>query len=393
MSRDSAQATVLVAATPQSAPEITAVVEAADTLQLAGLAHTGELAIERLQAQSVDIVLIEMSLGGLSGVKLAEWISIENLQCVPVLFGAHAGAPDLRRALLAGAREFIEWPCSALEIEQSLARVAQLTKNARYTEGDDIHAVMDSNAGGRVYVVIGAKGGIGTSFIAANLAAAYARCDPGRTVLVDFNLGSADLATILNVDAQRTLSDLLSAIAELDSELLGAARCSTNLGFDFFAGPLETGPTPAIPAESCRQLIDAWRHQYETVVIDGGAAMDETTVGLLEAADVIIPVVVPEVVCIRAAARLARLLDRLGLNRSSIKMLLNREEKRSLSAEHISRYIGLSVMIGLPESPVARSCLDEGRLIGREDDSNLYEAFSALVEPLGLMRTKKVFDG
>jgi len=377
-----AQIDILVAADPQKREEVESVLADAAGIRVRCFAADGGTAVDWLMHNYADLVLIDNALPGLSGVKLAEWVNREIRETVTVLFGNDAGTEGLRRAMLAGAREFIDWPVSGVELRRTLELVTQITSGV--SAGPDLsRADRAASVESRVYALIGAKGGVGTSFIAANLAVSLARSQVGRTALVDMNTRGADLATVLDSKPARTLSDLVPALDELDSEALQATAEPIDAGFDLYAGPAEIEIEDLFGPENVTRLIDGWRSGYETVVIDSGSSMNPTVAAVIGAADVVLPVLVPEVVCVRAASRLIRVLDRRGVSKTALYPIVNRREAGDLSLERISGFIGSEVAGELPSSPAARLTLDEGRLLEGEDEPALQEAFAILARSLG----------
>lgn len=370
-----------MAAEPLKCEEIEALLADAANVRVSGFTADGGAAIDWLNNNHVDLVLIDNDLPGLSGVKLAEWVNREVPGAAAVLFGSNAGAEGMRRAMLAGAREFIDWPISGAELRRTLELVTQITSGASAAPNlsrADRTAPVES----KVYALVGAKGGVGTSFIAANLAASFARSLVGRTALIDMNTRGADLATVLDTKPARTLGDLVPALAELDSVALHATAEPLDARFDLYAGPAEIEIEALFDPDNIIRLIDGWRGGYETVVIDSGASVDPTAAAVIGAADVVLPVLVPEVVCVRAASRLVQALDRLGVSRTAICPIVNRREAGDLSLERISGFIGAKVAGELPSSPAARLALDEGRLLDGDDEPALQEAFALLARSL-----------
>ena len=381
--RSEAQIDVLVAADPQKREEVESLLADAPSIRVKGFVADGGTAIDWLTHSYADLVLIDSDLPGLSGVKLAEWINREMSGTAAVLFGINMGTEGLRRAMLAGAREFIDWPVSGAELRRTLELVTQITSSV--SAGSNPSRVDRAvPVASRVYALIGAKGGVGTSFIAANLAASFARSCVRRTALVDMNTRGADLATVLDSKPTRTLSDLVPALAELDLEALKATAEPIDAGFDLYAGPAEIEVETLFSPDNVTRLIDGWRSRYEAVVIDSGSSVNPTTAAVIGAADVILPVLVPEVVCVRAAARLIRALDRLGVSRAATHPIVNRREDSDLSQARISGFIGAKVAGELPSSPAARLTLDEGRLLDGEREPVFQEAFALLAQSLGL---------
>ena len=121
---------------------------------------------------------------------------------------------------------------------------------------------------GRLISVIGAKGGVGSSSVADNLAACIARIEAADTLLLDFDLsfGAADLR--LNVDVDHGLDSALRDFSRLDSALLDrlATRCGDRLRLLSAHAVLEAGADPA-PGAIAR-VLEVARSDTPFVVAD-----------------------------------------------------------------------------------------------------------------------------
>ena len=123
-----------------------------------------------------------ISLGGSNAeqaIRLIQRLKVECPQIGVVSAARETSADLILQSLRAGAQEFLRVPISTDELRTVLDRIAEFC--ARQAEA--------AKKTGRMTAVFSNKGGCGTSFIAANLAAASS----ARTVLVDLNLESGDL--------------------------------------------------------------------------------------------------------------------------------------------------------------------------------------------------------
>lgn len=388
---------VFVAAGPRLSQSVCELVDKSMRLALTGSAEDGESAIARLETDAADVVVIDYSLPGISGVKVAEFLAGSRPDMVCVLLSEERSTDRFRGAMLAGAREFILWPVSAGEFELSLVRVSQIAREHARREPMLGASVADRfwENDGRWVVVAGGKGGVGTSFVAANLAGSFSENPLGvKTALVDFDLTSADLSGVLNVEPPVHLNDLLNASSEMDEGLLRSAAFQIDRDFDLFPGPVDIESRPLFSREQAGALIQCWRRLYDLVVVDLGTYIDESAVAVLSAADMIVPIVVPEVISVRAAARLMRLLERLGVNEGVIHPVVNRSGAGHLGVDRISSYIGAPVLAGLPDSPCVASVLDEGRLLTSDDDPDLKRSIDSLaaevLRHVGLAESSRV---
>jgi pilus assembly protein CpaE len=124
-----------------------------------------------------------------------------------LISAAQDASPDMiLRSLRAGAREFLRLPINLDELRTVLDRVTEFCTTQ----------VEAPKKTGRMISVFSSKGGCGTSFMAANLAAAAAK----KTVVVDLNLQAGDLPLYLGVDPKYSIADMVEKRSRLDESLI-----------------------------------------------------------------------------------------------------------------------------------------------------------------------------
>src|SRR5664279_1728999 len=96
-------------------------------IQVAGSVASGLEAIALASEKSVDVVLLGINMPGMDGIATAEQLAIRAPQTSLIMMSVQ-GEPDyLRRAMLAGAREFLVKPFSSDELAASIRQVHQLS--------------------------------------------------------------------------------------------------------------------------------------------------------------------------------------------------------------------------------------------------------------------------
>ena len=143
----------------------------------------------------------------------------------------------------------------------------------------------------RVIAITSGKGGVGKTFLAANLAAALARA--GRRVLVlDADLGLANLDVVLNLHPKPTLHDVFTGRAPLAEAVLPAPG-----GFSVLlagSGMIEySRMTPAV-REQFQNVVDEVAPRYDHVLLDTGAGISDVVLYAVSLAGRVLVVATPE---------------------------------------------------------------------------------------------------
>lgn len=302
--------------------------------------------------------------------------------------GTLRGAEANRAALRAGAADLLP---AAPAMAELVAALGQAVRHASRAEpGPDR---------GRLVTILGAAGGVGTTFLACNLAHLSAVAGHRKTLLVDLDIVYAPLATALGLKPERGLLEALSTLATLDTVALEGYITHHPSGLGLLACPEGSFTQQPIDGESFRTLLRLMRQGHEQVFVEGSRWLDAaTTVALAESQHIVI-VLEQSVAQVHNAARLFRLLtQQLGVPSSRIVVALNRYTRRAtVQGEMVARAVGCSEPVVIPNmyglaldsmdaaiplfdldrgSAVARALLDLGQRLGDY----------APAEPEGLLR-------
>ena len=246
-----------------------------------------------------------------------------------IICASRDASPDLiLRSLRAGAREFLRLPLIAEEFKTVLERTAEFCASQ----------VQEPRKKGRTIAVFSSKGGCGTSFIAANLAAALS---PAKTVLADLNLQSGDMALFLGVEPKYSIADLVENRARVDDQLLRTYLAPHSASLSLLAAPREADSADDIEPEHVYEVIEILRGRHDYVVIDPQHTFDAITLAALDQADEILLVLTLDIPAIRCAQRALAIFDRLGYPRHKIRVVVNRFSKQiDLELREVERFLG-----------------------------------------------------
>lgn len=255
----------------------------------------------------------------------------------------------LRAAIRAGARGFYLWP----EERDILARDAERAGRPRTEQRP---------SAGRAVAVFGPRGGVGTTFLATNLAAACAAKE-ADTVLVDLDPFFADATTALSIDDESvpTIVELAPVVDELTGEHLERVLHHHPLGFRILLAPhrpMGNGLDPTIVTASVRAL----RARHELVLLHLPRALDEPTRAGLEEADLILLVVTLDVLALRDARRAVEVLRGAGLDHRC-RLVLNRVGRGEIVPDDAERVLGLRPVAMIREDRAVRRAQDRGEVV------------------------------
>lgn len=225
----------------------------------------------------------------------------------------------LLEAFRIGVKEFLSQPLTRQEVEPALARFEERFNGRGPVAGEQP---------GRVVCVIGARGGIGTSTLAVNLAAAVQQDMPRESMaLMDLNLHGGDLGLLLDLHASEGLKQLSTDISRLDETIVlnSLAKHGSKLNF-LASGHEEFTDIDSIPGSAMR-VIGLLRSLHRHVIIDCGHVLEPPVREALDCADRIIVVTVLSLPAVRRAQRLLQMLRTAQYPEGKVAVIVNRYEK------------------------------------------------------------------
>jgi pilus assembly protein CpaE len=260
--------------------------------------------------------------------------------------------------VLAGARACLTRPAQAAALAATVLQVHDKASRRRR------HHVDQSNGAdrlGRLIAVRGAKGGVGTTVVAANLAVAIRRQTAQPTVLVDGHLLAGDVCVALDVKPTRSSIDLVRHLNGLDDDMLRNTVTEHASGLAVLAAPPEFEDAEAIRADEFQRLLDALRAHYRYVVVDCPPSVDQNTLAALDLADVLLLVSTPEIAALKNAARLLQLGARLGYVESKMRLVVNRFDMAGgLAPADFEHYLAHTTSFRIPNDGSVAHALTRG---------------------------------
>ena len=267
------------------------------------------------------------------------WLRL-GLPLETILVCAENSEFDLRRAMRAGAREVVCRTAGPAEL-----RAAILAVHAEHLRRRSASPA-ESPVLGKVVAVSGAKGGIGKTTLAVNLAAALAADTGERAVLVDLYTQFGDAALLLNIFPRRTLADLVQVdLVDLDAALVEDHLEQHSCGLKLLAGASAPLPLDSLAPDFLEHLLQLLRCEYAYVVLDVPPVLTDTTRRALAEAD--------RVLLVANLFDLTTLADtRLWLEAvqtDTVQIVLNRvSPSNKLQMPDIARTLGRGIDFCLP---------------------------------------------
>ncbi|MBZ4318462.1 AAA family ATPase [Streptomyces huiliensis] len=336
-----------------------------------------------------EVVLVHERLGPAPALEVVREVALRFPATGVVLLSADAGPALYAAAMDCGARGLAALPPKYDELG------ARVQAAAHWATGVRRH--LDAGPGGpagggpgaadgRLVAVVGAKGGVGTTVVAVQLALA-ARSAGHEVALVDMDLQSGDVASYLDVRFRRSVADL-AGISDISPRVLQDAVFPHPTGLGLLLAPAEGERGEEIGDPASRQITAALRRRYPLVVADCGTQITAAGAAVIETADLALLVTTPDVVSVRAAKRMVRLWDRLQIRKAEDTMTVVNRHTRTAEVQPplVARTTGTRVARTVVPAAYKelRAAVDSGRMQDLDARSGVRQALWTLAGELGL---------
>jgi pilus assembly protein CpaE len=283
----------------------------------------------------------------------------------------------LLEAMRAGVNELVCDPVTQADLEKAIHRVVR----------------QRTVSTGRVFAVIGAKGGVGATTVAVNIATTLGSATkPDRTLLMDLHQTGGDAAVFLGVEPRFSIIDALENTHRLDMVFLRSLVTQVAPHVDLLASSDRAVAGQADPP-TIRTVIDAVASAYRFTVLDvprsDGAVLDA-----LDRASAIVVVANQELATVKSAGRLAvSLRQRYG--REKVTVVLSRSDRRAdIGHADVERVIGMPVAHTFPSDyRTALQALNKGRPVALDNHNELSSSFRRFALQLAGLPAKSDSEG
>ncbi|HWN20968.1 MAG TPA: AAA family ATPase [Gaiellaceae bacterium] len=231
----------------------------------------------------------------------------------------------------------------------------QLTENVVFAlrkaahAGRRLHAEGAHTRHGRIVTVFSPKGGTGKTATATNLAAAFAKYEKKRTLLLDLDLQFGDAAIMLGIEPEKTIYDLVTAPGELDSEKLVGYVTAHPCGLDILPAPLRPEDAELVTEMKLARLLEVARESYDVIVVDTSPFFHGPMLATLDRTDELLMVCGLDVPTLKNVRLSMQTLELLSFPAGRIRFILNRaNSKVGMSKKEVEGALDVKIRFEVP---------------------------------------------
>jgi pilus assembly protein CpaE len=228
----------------------------------------------------------------------------------------------LLKAMRTGTKEFLSQPISESEVKTALEA---------FQKRMQLPSMKETVHNGQVIHLIGAKGGVGTTTVAVNLAMILAGIkNAGSVALMDLNTVFGEIPLFLSVKPTYHWGQIAKNVGRLDSTFLLNAMAKHASGVHILPPPSYLNGHPPLTTDIMERLLSAMKNTFDFVVIDGGQSLDGPALKAVEMSEKILLITLLSLPCLNNTKNLMKSLAGLGeFQNDKLRLVINRYLKKS----------------------------------------------------------------
>ncbi len=299
----------------------------------------GDEQVRALRQASPDLLVIDLEDEPDLGIKLVQFLADAHPAQRVLAAGPTLTSQQLLAAMRAGVSDCLHKPVPPDQLKESLNRLAAQLGGA--------------NAGarkpGQVLAVFGAKGGSGSTTLAANLAVVLHRLSGKKTLLVDLDLELGEVALLLGVQPRFNFVDMVQNFHRMDAGLLASYIEQHPSGVHLLSAPFHPDRAEVASPDDIRKILHYLRGHYEYVIVDTSKSFSPATLAAFDQSDHVYVVVNLDLPSLRNVQRglpmLKRVLPR-GLDQ--MRLVVNRfQPDDEIGLKEVEQTLGVKVFCTL----------------------------------------------
>ncbi len=309
----------------------------------------GREAIVLAKQSKPDVLMVAIEEPIVRATKMVEALADLLPQSPIVVYSSSKDTDSIRRAMLAGAKDYLVTPVKEEELVRSVHTVLAQEERCRQRLRGEVEGPATV---GKVITVFGAKGGIGKTTIATNLAAAIAQETRESVVLVDLDPRFGDVGILLDIPAERSIADLALPAEEITKELIQDSLYTHNTGVTILAAPVRPTEWRNVQVGHIERVVTLLAQTYDYVFLDTPGTFNDVVTRALELATTVLLVTTPHITSLKDTLLAINMLRSWNLDQDKIKLVVNAtNDATSALPKDMERMLGQEVFWSIPYDP------------------------------------------
>lgn len=333
----------LLWAKPDDAPPQATVVAAAKDCGLSARFCSFAGLVDMLRQEPDVVVGVELGSNPDLALALVQEVHAQFPALAILVATTEASMGGIRAAFEAGACDVVSSPLQTLDLHKGLIKA--MTRGATATTGD-------GSVSGQVVTILGARGGIGVTTLAVNLAVQLSKLTQAGVALADMDLQRGDCAAFLNLNPSQTISTL-TASGSIDDLILFSSLTRHASGISVLAAPQHMEEADEVEPEHAEAILSRMKQRFRFTVVDTSRTLTATTAAVLNHTDRVLIVTDLSLPSVRSVHRLAGVLRGLSVSREGLDLVVVEGEHDMVPVADASRAIAKPPLITISRDAAA----------------------------------------
>ncbi|WP_166139789.1 AAA family ATPase [Nocardioides ochotonae] len=287
-------------------------IEGTEILSIVESSHELSAVVARLKPA---VVLLHDQLGPQSAPDVVRELVFRSPTTGVLVVNSGMDGDTALLAMEAGAKGVVRYPMGFDDLLSRFEVARQWSERmSGLISGAVADTARDLGRHGRVTVIAGAKGGVGTTTIATHMAIDLQRKVPGTKVcLVDLDLQAGDVSGIVEARQRVSIADVAKVAEDLSAATILDALVRHESGVSLLLAPVQVQESEYVTANAVRAILGLLRQEFDVVLVDGGSHATPAQAAAIEVADTAVVVVTPDVLAMRSFRRSVQAWEGLGV--------------------------------------------------------------------------------
>jgi len=285
--------------------------------------ESAEAASILITRQVPNLLVMNVTLPGMDGYTFCRKLRQNPAtHLLPIILQASQGdLTDKIAGFKAGANDYITIPYAPEELMYRIKNILSLIQKPTTPQAQ-------LATPGRVTAVFAAKGGVGKTIISTNLAVALRQISGKKVALMDADFAFGLVGVNLNMSTTHNIMEIISKIEDIDGDLVQSVMVHHISGIHVLLCPFHPEEAELITGPFIKEILKILAAQYDEVVVDCHGSYDDRTLEVLEFANTILIVIVPEIGPLMGTSRFMDLVTKLQLPPEKLRLILNRSDSK-----------------------------------------------------------------
>jgi pilus assembly protein CpaE len=306
---------------------------------------------------------------------------------VPIIAYSSIGDPNyIRRAMQVGVKDYLVGPLQDEDLGQSIhSALAQEERRQQRLTGE-----VEAKAYGTVVTVFGAKGGIGKTTIATNLATALVQKTGQSVALVDLDTRFGDVAILMDMPTDRSISDLALPDEEIDREAVQSCLYTHGTGVAILAAPIRPSEWHSIHPGHIEKMVSVLATTHDYVLLDTPGAFNDIVSRALEMCTILLLTATPDLAALKDTILALEMLRSWSFPAEKVKIVINHTSDAHSDARiDIRRVLGKEIFWSIPYDRSISQATQLGMpIVAAKPKSKASQSFVELAYAIGGIRPR-----